>query len=78
MALIKVSEKIKKELEDIREEGEFKSLDAAIRFLLNSSVTIKDVTIIRPDWTSAWVEIKGRVKVDTTGCTIKVEPQEVS
>lgn len=72
MPQIVVSNKVKTELEDVRKEGEFKSLDAAIRYLLNASVTIKDVTIIHPERGVKWIDVKGRVKVDTTKCTIKV------
>ena len=38
MPTIKISEKVKKELEELKRSGEFKSLDAVIRHYINSSV----------------------------------------
>ena len=40
MAIIKVSEKVKQELEELKTEGEFKSLDAVIRYYINSFVEV--------------------------------------
>lgn len=40
MALIKVSEVVKKELEQLKKDGEFKSLDAVIRYDIDSSVEV--------------------------------------
>lgn len=40
MALIKVSEIVKEELEQLKEKGEFKSLDAVIRYYINSFVEV--------------------------------------
>lgn len=40
MALIKVSEVVKEELEQLKKRGEFKSLDAVIRHFISSSVEI--------------------------------------
>ncbi len=40
MPLIKVSDKVKKELEELKAEGEFKSLDAVIRHYISSFVEV--------------------------------------
>ena len=40
MAIIKVSEKVKQELEELKSKGEFKSLDAVIRHYIDSSVEV--------------------------------------
>lgn len=40
MGLIKVSETVKRELEELKAEGEFKSLDAVIRHYINSSFVV--------------------------------------
>ena len=40
MALIKVSEVVKEELEQLKKKGEFKSLDAVIRHYIDSSVEV--------------------------------------
>jgi len=40
MALIKVSEIVKEELEQLKEKGEFKSLDAVIRHYIDSFVEV--------------------------------------
>ena len=40
MTVIKVSEKVKQELEELKIEGEFKSLDAVIRHYIGSSIEV--------------------------------------
>jgi len=40
VALIKVSEVVKEELEQLKKKGEFKSLDAVIRHYIDSSVEV--------------------------------------
>lgn len=38
--MIRTSKKVKQELEKIQEEGEFKSIDAVLRYLLDASIRI--------------------------------------
>ena len=40
MTVIKVSDKVKQELEELKRSGEFKSLDAVIRHYIDSSVIV--------------------------------------
>ena len=49
MPLIKISETVKKELEELKTKGEFKSMDAVIRHYINSFVEVNGGIFLRSD-----------------------------